>query len=170
MYSGERKNSRSKILVNTFWAQFREGSNHVGTISQKKLLLQLATDTRLGKMRRQDAGFETEACGKWHAYVGAGQRSCKKTLTNKYEYVAFLHVPSLSPPRTSDLPSPTKQAGACGLQGLGHPSGSSTDWKTYLLFPAFSYLLLPSAGNHSRKVTKCMSRKHTLFCWESCSP
>lgn len=164
MYSGERKNSRSKSLINTFWAWFRKGSNHVGIICQKKLLLQLATDTRLSRMKKQDARFKTEVCGKWHTYVGAGQRSCKKTLTNKYKYVAFLRIPSRSPPSTSDLPSPTDQAGPCGR----HPSGSTTDWKAYLLFPATSYLLLPSAGNRSPKVTKPVSHKHTPFCWESC--
>lgn len=92
----------------------------------------------------------------------------QKILTKKYKYIAFLHVPSLSAPNTFDLPSRTNQAGACGLQTFGHPSGSSTDWDTYLLFPAISYLLSTSAGNRSPRITKCESHKHTLFCWESC--
>lgn len=78
-------------------------------------------------MKKQDSCFKTKACGKWHASVGAGQRPRKNTFTNKHKYVALLHVPFLSPHGSSYLPSPTKQAGACGLQVFDHPLRSNTD-------------------------------------------
>lgn len=89
----------------------------------------------------------------------------KKPLTNTYKYFAFLCVLSLSPaPLTSLLPQ---------IQGPVDCRHSATLQvaaliEKHLLFPAISYLLLTSAGNHSPEVTKCVSHQHTLFCWESC--
>lgn len=115
----------------------------MGTVSEKKLLLQLATDTRLSKMKRQDARFKTEARGKWHTYVSAGQRSCEKALTNKYKYVAFLHIMSLSPaPLISLLPQIKGPVDCRHLVTLHIAALIEKHISSSLLFPICYYPLL----------------------------
>lgn len=79
MYSGKRKNSRGKILITSSGPDLEKAAI-MGSIGYTKLLLQLATDTRVSKMNRQDSCFRTEACGKWHTSEGSGQ------TTEKYPY------------------------------------------------------------------------------------